>query len=170
DYYFVVNDTGALSLTDSAGVDTIDLSMIAVGGATVVLQDTTGSVTTTGGTVDIVGAIDNILGTNANDSITGNSLPNRLFGLAGDDVINGGAGDDYIDGGAGSDTLNGGTGNDFIVIKPGSTETVSDTGGIDTLDFSHALRGITINLASNGSQVVDTEGNRVQLLGTIENI
>ena len=59
-----------------------------------------GSVTTT----DYLKEIENITGSNGNDTITGDADSNTLKGLNGDDTISGQSGDDYIDGGAGNDT------------------------------------------------------------------
>ena len=58
--------------------------------------------------------IQNIIGTNFNDSIIGDSGNNRLEGGLGNDYLDGGAGDDVLLGGDGNDTLIGGLGNDYL--------------------------------------------------------
>ena len=67
--------------------------------------------------------IENLIGSNANDTLTGDGNPNRiegadgvdtLAGLAGNDNLIGGPGDDIIGGGDGFDLLNGGPGADYL--------------------------------------------------------
>ena len=58
--------------------------------------------------------VENIYGTDYDESITGNSMDNILKGNGGVDRIDGAAGDDEIDGGAGDDDLRGRSGNDKI--------------------------------------------------------
>jgi hypothetical protein len=55
-----------------------------------------------------------ILGTNGDDTLTGDSGNNVLMGMRGNDSLDGGAGNDSIFGGKGSDTLLGGSGNDAL--------------------------------------------------------
>ena len=62
--------------------------------------------------------IENVEGSLRADSLTGNSIANRLWGLAGDDTLDGGAGNDTLNGGAGNDNLTGGAGNDIFVFSP----------------------------------------------------
>src|SRR5262249_46580996 len=119
---------------DDGGTDQIDLSTVTTGGSTVVGGDSSGtvSVPSTNGTANITGAIENVLGTPFNDSITGTSITinYNFFGGGGSDTLVGGGGNDTLNGGPGSDTLNGGLGNNSYPIVPGSTETVVDSGGI----------------------------------------
>ncbi len=98
-------------------------------------------------------------------------IGDSVYGGAGNDDIQGGYGNDYFDGGAGNDliqpgdgldTVVGGTGNDTIVDPWGHDaiyvfhervdgfDTISDAGGVDTIDwyvdktfstYSEALRG-----------------------------
>ena len=67
--------------------------------------------------------IENAIGGNGNDVITGNGIAN---------VLTGGAGNDYLNGGAGADTLVGGVGNDIYIVdnlKDIATEAIN--AGID---------------------------------------
>ncbi len=57
--------------------------------------------------------IENVLGTNGTDVITGDANSNFLDGYTGNDTLGGGAGDDVLRGGAGADQLNGGNGRDW---------------------------------------------------------
>ncbi|MBO1075021.1 calcium-binding protein [Roseomonas marmotae] len=73
---------------------------------------------------DTFTGIENVIGGEVNDTITGDAASNSLSGRGGNDTIDGGNGDDALDGGDGNDTLNGG----------GGTDTISGGGGNDTID------------------------------------
>jgi Ca2+-binding RTX toxin-like protein len=64
---------------------------------------------------DLYFEIENLVGTQFDDSLTGNEERNQLSGLDGDDFIFGYGGTDYMKGGAGDDTINGGAGSDFAL-------------------------------------------------------
>ena len=57
----------------------------------------------------------NIIGTDFDDSLTGNASANVLAGREGIDTLNGGAGNDTLIGGHGNDNLSGGTGADLLL-------------------------------------------------------
>lgn len=73
-----------------------------------------------------------VLGTNNNDVIVGDSLANLLTGAGGNDSINGGGGNDTLDGGVGNDTLNGAAGNDSLDGAAGNDMLIGGDGN-DTL-------------------------------------
>jgi Ca2+-binding RTX toxin-like protein len=79
----------------------------------------------------IGGGFENVVGTNQDDTITGNAEANKLIGLGGNDTLDGGAGNDTLMGGAGNDTLIGGVGAD--VLDGGN--------GIDTLSYGATTGG-----------------------------
>ncbi|MCT9813536.1 hypothetical protein N0K08_23180, partial [Acidovorax sp. Be4] len=96
----------------STGVDTYDLSATSAG-ATVTASAASSAQTG----IDILSAIENVIGSQGNDNITGSIVANVVDGRGGNDVINAGSGNDTInytvaegadavDGGAGLDTLN----------------------------------------------------------------
>ena len=118
---------------------------------------------TAGNGVVLVGAFHTLIGSSFNDT---------LIGGDGDDVLFGGAGDDQLDGGNGKNTLDGGLGDDRFLLVPGSTGVVFDVLGHDTLDFSEALQGITIDLAlgAGQKQTVDVAGNGLSLNGQFEDV
>ena len=58
-----------------------------------------------------------IIGSDFNDTLTGDGNGNVLFGNAGSDIISGGAGSNVLIGGAGTDTLTGGTGIDRMIFE-----------------------------------------------------
>lgn len=81
---------------------------------------------------DTFSGVENVAGTNFNDTIAGDAAGNYLLGLLGDDTLDGGDGDDLLEGGAGADTLRGGAGFDFATYG-GATSgvTASLVGGFE---------------------------------------
>ena len=63
--------------------------------------------------IDAISAIENVIGSQGNDVLTGNGDDNVLIGQAGSDTLDGAGGNDRLDGRAGIDTLIGGGGNDM---------------------------------------------------------
>ncbi len=113
----------AFTITDGSGNDTLDFSEFA-NKQTIDLRPSeknstslfssdiagyTGNLVISPGTI-----IENAIGGNANDTITGNSNSNTLTGNGGADTINGGDGDDILHGNGGADTINGEGGNDTL--------------------------------------------------------
>lgn len=68
----------------------------------------------TGGSdgVDVLATVENVIGSDYGDTLTGDGGSNWLAGLDGNDILIGGAGNDLLEGGVGSDTGRGGTGSD----------------------------------------------------------
>jgi Ca2+-binding RTX toxin-like protein len=95
---------------------------------------------------------------------------NLLQGGGGNDVLIGGPGNDTLSAGSGNDTLKGGAGDDTYVTAPGTaTLAVIDSAGTDTLDFSAATVGVTVNLGLSSGQVQTiSPGNTLALTGTVE--
>jgi len=102
------------------------------------------------------------------DGGVGNDL---LVGGAGADVLYGGEGNDILEGGPGSDLMDGGTGDDQYIIVPGSVDQVIDVQGWDSLDFSKALLGVTVDFDKDRGQIqeLDAAGNELLIHGVIEN-
>jgi len=78
--------------------------------------------------------IENLLGSNFNDVLTGNTLANTLSGGAGTDTLNGGGGNDILIGGAGKDTMIGGAGIDTFKFNAVTDSAVGVTRDVIT-DF-----------------------------------
>ena len=82
-----------------------------------------------------------LIGSGADETITGNKAANQLLGLGGGDVIDGNGGKDTIVGGIGSDTLTGGAGADVFVYaarkdsKVAAPDTIADFHGTDRIDL-----------------------------------
>ena len=88
--------------------------------------------------------IENVIGSGFGDTITGNTLPNRLEGGAGADTLNGGDNNDTLIGGAGGDTFNGGAG----------------TG--DHVTYATAAAGVTVTIGVGANDGETGEGDNVQ--------
>lgn len=79
---------------------------------------------------DILVGMENLIGGEFNDSLTGNSVDNRIDGGNGNDNIKGDAGNDILNGGYGADIMSGGSGNDTYSVEISSDKVieVSDQG------------------------------------------
>ena len=74
-----------------------------------------------------------VLGTEANDNLTGDLLDDVLQGFGGDDVLFGDEGDDELHGGAGNDLITAGAGNDRV-FGGSYSDTIWGNEGNDTID------------------------------------
>ncbi|HAT8179478.1 TPA: type I secretion C-terminal target domain-containing protein, partial [Legionella pneumophila] len=143
------NDT----LDGGTGIDTATY-IDATAGVTVSLN--TGSPqNTVGAGTDTLTNIENLTGSNFNDTLTGNNSANTikgldgndtLSGLGGNDALDGGSGDDVIIGGLGDDRLTGGSGADQFVLVKGQGGASVGGAPIDTItDFEVNIDRIVIN-------------------------
>ncbi|BBH31985.1 retention module-containing protein [Pseudomonas sp. St290] len=130
------NDTASYAHA-TAGV-TVNLGLLAA-------QNTLGAGT------DTLTGIENLIGSNFNDTLTGDGASNRINGGLGHDVLNGGGGDDLLIGGLGNNTLTGGSGADTFQWQAGNSghDVITDfTPGLDKLDLSQLLQGENGSAAS----------------------
>jgi Ca2+-binding RTX toxin-like protein len=124
-------------LNGAANVDTADYSAytanlsVALNGATTVVVTGSG---TTAASSDTLQNIENFIGGDGNDSISGNTGVNNLQGGSGNDTLTGGNGADVLTGGAGADR--------FVLTAAGQSTAVSRdvitdfTQGTDRIDLS----------------------------------
>ncbi|MDO9327665.1 MAG: retention module-containing protein [Pseudomonas sp.] len=134
--------TGNDLLDGGTDTDTVSYAH-ATAGVTVDLSVATAQNTGGAGT-DTLTAIENLTGSNFNDSLTGDNLSNVITGGLGDDILKGGGGDDFLIGGLGNNTLTGGAGADTFQWLKGNSghDLVTDfTPGTDKLDLSQLLQG-----------------------------
>ncbi len=165
DHLFGENDDDLLNggvgndrLNGGAGSDTADYGTFIIGGQAVtgatagvtVNLNLAGQQNTVGAGLDTLMSIENLTGSNFNDTLTGNSADNKLTGRAGHDILNGGEGKDTLQGDSGNDTLNGGGGFD------------------DTASYSTATAGVTVEV--NGAGAQNTGGAGIDTLVDIENL
>lgn len=149
DTFIAVAGDGNDSINGGAGIDTYDLSGTTAG-ATV--TTTTASSAQIG--TDTLSLIENIIGSQGNDTITLNGNANVIDGQGGNDTINAGGDADTVIGGDGNDSLNGGAGNDTFVFALGfDADTITGfdaiaTGGQDRLFLESSLGVTALNFAS----------------------
>jgi Ca2+-binding RTX toxin-like protein len=122
------------TLGGQAGIDTADFTG-SPNPVTVVLA----SGSATGNGLDSLSEIENVIGSPANDRLTGDQNANEISGGDGDDRIDGRGGDDTLDGGAGTDTLA------FGQLQAGVTVDLRDEtskgDGADTVRSFEIVRG-----------------------------
>jgi len=154
---------GGSESDDSRGSDTVDYSSItdtdtnsATGGISVTLNSSTKVnltvdsdndgifETSTDDKTDEIINIENVIGTQNDDTITGDIGVNTLTGDAGDDILDGGSDSDTLIGGAGNDTFKGGAGNYADVMYGGASDGTDS--GNDTVDYSSSTASVTVNL------------------------
>jgi Ca2+-binding RTX toxin-like protein len=134
-------------LDGGAGNDTLDggsgndtASYASAGSGVTVSLGITTAQGTGGSDSDTLISIENLIGSQFSDRLTGNGSANRLAG---------GAGNDTLSGGSGNDTLDGGTGN-------------------DTASYASAGSGVTVDLSISTAQA--TGGSGSDTLISIENL
>jgi Ca2+-binding RTX toxin-like protein len=111
---YMLKMTGAsLEIVESGGWDRLNLSQLSTK-ATLNLSSTSTQSFGASSKLKLSGTIEDLIGTQLDDTLTGNSAANNIFGLAGNDTIYGRDGNDYLDGGEGNDTLRGENGNDIL--------------------------------------------------------
>ncbi len=132
-------------LNGGDGVDTASYATSAVG---VTINLATGTGLNGDAQGDSLVAIENAVGSGANDVVTGSDLANNLSGGLGLDTLNGGLGNDLLTGGAGADVLNG-------------------DAGADNAMYTSSVLGVTVNLALGTGLGGDAAGDK--LVG-IENV
>ncbi|MFH1746454.1 MAG: Ig-like domain-containing protein, partial [Planctomycetota bacterium] len=181
--------TGDDVMDGGEGVDTANYYYSAAG-VEVNLADGTA----TGEGTDTLSNIENVTGSQHDDTITGDENDNRVYGYGGDDVINtaggndtvyagdgadvidGGAGNDYLKGEAGDDTISGGTGNDTLYGGSGDDllsggagdDYIRGESGVDTVDYSDAESSVTVDLSTTSAQ--DTGGAGTDRIYDVENL
>jgi Ca2+-binding RTX toxin-like protein len=105
-----------------------------------------------------------LLGSNFNDTITGNGGTNQIFGGAGNDEIRALAGNDSVYGGPGNDKLFGGDGNDTLKGDDGN-DLLGGENGDDSMDGGNGADGIYGNA---GKDTLDYSARTANLVITID--
>ncbi|MGA2701864.1 MAG: hypothetical protein ABSH35_12310 [Isosphaeraceae bacterium] len=135
------------SIDGQAGVNTLDLSgynqatQVNLAAETASMLDGT------------LANIRDVIGGTAADTITGDSADNTIVSNGTNDLLAGGPGNDtYV-----------------LTLPPSSSTSVTDNQGNNTLDFSRAGTGITLNLGSTAVQTV-ASGRQLQINGIFTNV
>jgi Ca2+-binding RTX toxin-like protein len=122
------------------------------------------------------GGNDSLNGLDGNDLVAGGNGKDSLVGGLGNDFLNGNSGEDVLVGGTGNDVVNAGSGDDLIIGGNGAgNDSYIGGSGVDTVRYTSAKAGITINLSVNSDQAKSTlssdeAGIGIDQLSGIENI
>lgn len=156
----LIGGGGNDSIIGGAGVDTVNYS-VAAAGATVRLNLATAS-DGSGGT-DTISGVENVTGSNFNDTLVGNGANNVLSGGLGSDTLLGLNGDDVLIGGSGAaNEIYGGAGDDRYVVTANDTLIELAGQGVDTVEISldrYVLRDNFENLTYTGAGAFTGTGN-----------
>ena len=138
----LIGGAGADSMAGGGGFDWADYT---ASGTAVSINLSTGSVSGGDAAGDTLNSIENVFGTKYADTLTGDTLGNRLSGGDGTDSLSGGDGADTLIGGAQNDTLVGGAGEDAVwyIDRTGPVD-LDLTTGIADVDEKDSL-GSPIN-------------------------
>ncbi|WP_317624732.1 calcium-binding protein [Rhodalgimonas zhirmunskyi] len=134
----------------NAAPGTLDGSVVAgnFGGVQLTLgEGAAAGIASTAAGNDILYAIENVIGSSANDQINGNNGENALYGGDGNDTLFGYGGNDILVTGKGNDYAEGGDGNDLFVLDLGDT-TIHGGNGFDKLDLGTLAGQVSIELGS----------------------
>lgn len=110
---WLVGGAGNDAVNGGAGIDTASYED-STKGVKVDLTLAGAAQNTVGAGFDLLTSIENLAGSDFNDTLRGDAGANLLSGGAGDDILFGGAGDDVLIGGAGNDQFDGGDGFDTV--------------------------------------------------------
>ena len=164
---FTKNKAPVLTLFDSAGTDTLNLS----GWSTASFIDlNAGAYSSCNSMTNNIAiafgcTIENAVGGSGNDVLTGNPTANRLEGGAGNDNLDGGAGNDTLVGGAGNDSLVGGDGDDTAVFSGSfSSYAISYNAANVTYTFTGSATGTDVVMGVEWFQFSDLLRPASQLL------
>ena len=146
DKIYTANGTNHATVNAGDGSDTLYLT---TGGLKANLGGTS-DFGRNGGKVELR-SVENVVGSDGNDTIMGNGEANKLSGRGGNDKIEGGGGDDTITGGGGDNNLSGGTGNDTIT-GGNSDDTIDGGGGADNIKSGNGDDDIS---GGSGTDTID---------------
>ena len=143
-----IGGLGSNELSGGTGNDTADYTAATAA----VLADLSAGMATVGVAVDALAEIENLVGSDFADELTGDGANNLLEGAAGDDTLGGGSGNDTLDGGEGFDIAD--------YRSSGSAVMASLTLGAAVLALeSDTLGDIEALFGSNHSDVLSGDGN-----------
>lgn len=108
-------------------------------------------------------SIEDLKGSQFNDTLTGDSGANRIYALDGNDALSGGDGDDWL---YGDDTLLGGAGDDRLYGGAGA-DVLDGGAGTDQASYEQSTSGVTVDLATGRGSRGEAAGDTLR---GIENI
>jgi Ca2+-binding RTX toxin-like protein len=166
DRFVAFNNDGNDAYTGGLGTDTLDLSLTNAAATVTTVSAQSARIGN-----DTLNSIENIIGSQGNDTITMGGGVNVINGGGGADTINAGGGNDTITGGAGNDILNGGADNDTFIFASGfGADTITGfdalaAGGQDRLQLSSSL-GVTLANFTTMVNISNSAGNTLITIGT----
>ena len=119
---------------------------------------------------DTLDGIENLIGSNFDDTLYGNHEDNFLRGGPGEDLLEGRAGDDKLEGGADGDILEGGLGNDTASYIDSTNDLTIDLSYVETWTFEAAedsLESIESLIGGEGDDLLIGDENDNSLDGGI---
>ena len=132
--FAIDSETGEVTVADPAK---LDFETASSHGIEVLVTDQQGASYQESLTIEVADAVETLVGTSGNDSLTGGAGADNISGQGGKDTLIGADGDDVIDGGSSHDTLYGNAGDDTLIGGTASTDSSggknSAIGGNDTL-------------------------------------
>ena len=181
----LIGGPGNDTLNGGTGIDTVDYSADPAGIIASIWAGSTYQLlpngVNNGSYVDTLISIENVIGSNFDDTIAGDDGVNYLQGNGGNDVIYGGGGNDRLDGGsgndkltgdAGNDTLNGGFGDDVLTGSAGN-DFIDGGSGVDTAVYSGLKSDYSVVKTGLGYTVTDLRAGAndgVDILARIERL
>ncbi len=184
---FTINAAPVLTIYDAGGTDTLDLSGDNASRAVQPIYDASGQLTgwqevsstyvraidlhegaysSTHGLTNNIGiafgtVIENAVGTNYRDIITGNDVANRLEGLAGDDTLYGKGGNDtaVYSGNLADYTITDLGGGTYTISdnRPGAPDGIDTLIGIETLVFADNPGGVSLTAVPSNAIRLEAE-------------
>jgi len=139
------------------GADTADFS-----GALVAVEASLVENTATGEGSDTLLGVENLVGSNFNDMLTGSVTNNSLSGANGVDVLSGQDGADKLTGGGGNDTLHGEAGSDSVVGSGGADNLFGESDD-DTLNSKDNVNGNDRLDGGAGTDACTTDGTEASI-------
>lgn len=112
--------------------------------------------------LDTLRNIENIIGSQFADRLTGDSQANTILGGSGNDIIDGKEGSDRLFGESGNDEIHGGSGDDYLVGGTGSgwpSDILDGGSGNDTASYITATSGVAASLMAKNGWIGDATGD-----------
>jgi VCBS repeat-containing protein len=155
----IYSGSGNNLMDGGAAVDGVSY-FFATSGVNVSLLNPGVAQATGGSGSDTLVGIEDLIGSNFNDTLTGDGNANSLTGSTGNDSLNGGGGNDLLMGGVGDDAMAGGTGDDIYIVDS-TADTVIEAlgGGTDTVNS-------TVNFTLTGNTEILTLSGIADINGT----
>ena len=119
------------------------------------------------GDKDNLSSIENVIGSQFNDTIIGDANDNTIFAGSGNDIVEARNGNDIIFGEDGLDSLEGEAGNDFLV--GGRDADILDGGeGNDTASYFTSESRVSVSLTTGEGWFGDAKGDKLTAIENLE--